>query len=296
MPNYAKDLLDKSVKGQESKTCLIIAPFGEEGSITRRKSEGLIESVIKPTLDELGFKASSSLDMSKPGSINKQVIQRLVSDHLVIANLTELNPNVMYELAVRHAKRLPVVCLVEHGTKLPFDIGTERIIFYNDDMYGVKILQGRLAEAVVAAIEENEPDNPIYNAITDQVMREVVAKGDGNSFILNRLDDITSELARIRYAQNQRIPSLPVTAGFNTGKVSLLACFPENRNPDTLIRKLKIVIGRALVGIYDIADKKDGRVWKEFILGDINNDSDVKEYIKIFSNLGFNVEIRRFID
>ncbi|MBK6381579.1 MAG: hypothetical protein IPF72_18715 [Chitinophagaceae bacterium] len=51
------------------------------------------------------------------------------------------------------------------GTSLPFDIAQERTIFYEDDMKGVTSLKPALLQSVLDAIEEKEPDNPIYRVI-----------------------------------------------------------------------------------------------------------------------------------
>lgn len=176
------------------KKCFIISPFGHEGSDVRRKAEGLIESVIKPVLTELGFNAISSLDISKPGSITNQVIEHLLNDDLVIANLSGLNPNVMYELAVRHAKRLPVIAVVENGTSLPFDIAQERTIFYDDDMKGVTSLKPALSKAVIDAINEKEPDNPIYRVIQQSIIQKQIEAGSVNDFIVKKLAEIEERI------------------------------------------------------------------------------------------------------
>ena len=75
--------------------CFIITPIREEGSDIRRAIDGLINLVIRHTLrDEFALEVYVAHEMSDPGSITHQVVQHLLEDRLVIANLTGLNPNV----------------------------------------------------------------------------------------------------------------------------------------------------------------------------------------------------------
>jgi hypothetical protein len=182
-----------------NKICFIISPLGLNGSETRRKVDGLINSVIRPVLTEAGYKVVAPHEIDTPGSITLQVIKHLLEAELVIANLTELNPNVMYELAVRHAKRLPVISLAENGTILPFDIAEQRTIFYDNDMAGVEVLKPKLKNTILQTLSETEHDNPIYRAVNDSIMREAAIKDNkGDSYIITRLDELASQINRIQ--------------------------------------------------------------------------------------------------
>lgn len=171
------------------KKCFIITPIGDEGSITRDKAEGVIES-ITPVLEELGFGFDIPHRMAKPGSITKQILECILNHDLVVANLTELNPNVMYELAVRHSTAKPVITIAEFGTKLPFDITTERTIFYSNDMRGVPKLQKELRSSITSVdFEQPEYDNPIYRAQRDFKFKEATTEGK-DAYIIEQLDEI----------------------------------------------------------------------------------------------------------
>jgi len=136
-------------------------------------------------------------DIAEPGSISHQIIQHLLRADMVIANLTGLNPNVMYELAVRHAARLPVVVIAEEGTRLPFDIADERTVFFVNDMAGVEEFKPRLADSVKEALAASDLMNPIYRVMATNVLKELTVRGDVNEYILDRLTVVGDRLASL---------------------------------------------------------------------------------------------------
>lgn len=205
----------KEKEEPQQKRCFIITPIGNDDSNIRRETDGLIDAVILPTLKKLDIVGEVAHRINKSGNINKQVITRLIDYELVIANLTGLNPNVMYELAIRHAKRKPVVSLAIKGTNLPFDIHAERTLMYVNDMAGVEDLKPRLYEAIEAAIDEEDPDNPVYDAITDNIMKEVIER-DGtekDKILFEQLEDLRQDIRDLRNNGTNLSKDTPIVKG-----------------------------------------------------------------------------------
>lgn len=194
---------DGQAESDEAQECFVIAPIGPPRSDTRDQTEGLLDEAIRPVVMGFGLDVTAPHQIAEAGSIPKQVIQYLLGSELVIADLTDLNPNVMYELAVRHAKGKPVVPIAERDTSLPFDITTQRTIFYEDSMHGLSQLKPTLEDAVEEALSDDSPDNPIYNAQQDFQMREAVAGDNTMEYLLDRIDDIESSVSRDGGAPNE---------------------------------------------------------------------------------------------
>ncbi|UZE84768.1 hypothetical protein [Pseudomonas viciae] len=195
-----RPIKDVEKEGGEAagRKCFIVTPIGSDASTTRRAADGLINAVMKPVLEKLGFQTFVAHEIASPGSITRQVIEHIIYDDLVIANLSELNPNVMYELAVRHCVGLPIVVLAENGTRLPFDISDERTVFFQNDMYGVVDLVPRLEAAIEAALLIGEPDNPVYRVTQSRVLRESVEPDDAQAFLIKKLDYIESFIGEVK--------------------------------------------------------------------------------------------------
>jgi hypothetical protein len=278
---------DKSATdGQQSadkKKCFVVTPIGSNDSPVRRATDGLINSVIRPALDELGFDVYVAHEIAAPGSITKQVIEHLLYDQLVVANLTGLNPNVMYELAVRHAKRLPIVTLAEESTTLPFDISDERTIFYVNDMEGVRELRPRLIEAATVAMEEDEPDNPIYRVAQARVMRDVIANNDTEKYLLERLDTIENMVSKIGAVERVRRSPSNIQSNIYEFQV---------RGNDVQIRSFfDLIAADATIQIRSLSiTDPDGLGEAEVVISGGINDEHVKLFQVYANRLGVTIE------
>jgi hypothetical protein len=149
------------------KTCFYIAPIGDDGSDFRKHSDLFLGSIVEPALDQLGLKVVRADAIDKPGFITRQIIDYLMKSKLVVADLSFHNPNVFYELAIRHAARLPVVQIIRKSDRIPFDLNQVRTIQIDDsDIYAlvprIETYRAEIANQVRQVLENPDlVDNPI---------------------------------------------------------------------------------------------------------------------------------------
>ena len=149
------------------KICFYITPIGEEGSEQRKHSDMLLECVVAPVLEEFGMKPVRADRIDKPGIITNQILDYITKSKMVIADLSFHNPNVFYELAVRHMRGLPAIHLSRSSDNIPFDIGTFRTIILDmTDLYTfvpqLETYKSQISSQLRNLLEANgEADNPI---------------------------------------------------------------------------------------------------------------------------------------
>ncbi len=179
------------------KTCFVIAPIDEPESEVRVRSDQILNHVIRPAVEQCGYgKPVRADEIDEPGNITSQVIQHVTEDDLVVADLTGRNPNVFYELAIRHAIRRPFVQIAEAGERIPFDVYGQRTIFIDHTNLD------NVAEAIASIVEQiksfeekdAQVETPISMSLDLQNLRQ-----SGNPE-QRSLADILSELSSIRNA------------------------------------------------------------------------------------------------
>jgi tetratricopeptide (TPR) repeat protein len=159
------------------RTCFVSIPSG-----VRRDSRGrdldfefLYAEVIRPAVQELSIECKR-LDEYLPGAVwHKTLFTALVSSDLVIADITTANPNVFYELGIRHAlKRGRTVLISASGERLPANISFARALWYEPDEGGrvtgasaAKFRSELQAMLQSQTSRSSSGDSPIYEFFPD---------------------------------------------------------------------------------------------------------------------------------
>lgn len=116
-----------------------------DSSSLKLKYDRIIREAIMGARPDL--KVVRADEVSRPGTITTDIIKRIMISDYVIADITYPNPNVFYELGLRHAHRNGTILIRDKkGPRAPFDLSHLRHIEYESDSNGVVHLKSKLLE------------------------------------------------------------------------------------------------------------------------------------------------------
>lgn len=148
--------------------CFYITPIGADGSEERKHADLFFGSLIEPAMSEVGLRLVRADKIGQPGMITSQIMEHVKRCRLVLVDLSYLNPNVFYEMALRHACKLPVVHIIRKADRIPFDVNQSRcIVIDNTDIYSlIPKLQTYKAEIATQARKALEDPEHCGNPVT----------------------------------------------------------------------------------------------------------------------------------
>lgn len=150
------------------KLCFVVGPIGHVATDVRKHADMMLNAVIREVLANPPFdmRVKRADEDADPGMIGDRILNDVMHADLVVADLTDLNPNAFYELGIRHAAQKPTIHIAREGTILPFDNLSHRTIFidvsdWKSIVSGREVL-GQATEAVLA--RGYKVNNPVTQA------------------------------------------------------------------------------------------------------------------------------------
>lgn len=180
----------------ETDKCFVVMPFGvkprNDGTDRTYNFDKVYRVIIQRAIRNIKMLPLRADETEGNRIVHADMFKDLRDHPVVLVDLSMLNPNVMYELGIRHVMSSTGTVLIaneETVKKLPFDIALSRTISYR---YDGEHLDWDEVERVVpqlqAAIEEarrGTPDSPVY-AFLEQVLSPI-------SNLLKEGDSITED-------------------------------------------------------------------------------------------------------
>jgi hypothetical protein len=204
--------------------CFVLMPFGRKPNDQGRiiDFDAVYQDVIAPAVDQANFEGIRADEERVGGTIHKPMFERLMLCEYAIADLTIANPNVYYELGIRHAMRpRSTVLLNASGTRLPFDLALVRAIPYNLDDEGKPATAHDDARQIAAQLGAlsgvSGPDSPVFQLVEGLTAVNIAHE--------------KTDIFRERAAYSNEVKSRLKTAREQGGKAALTALDKIADNP-----------------------------------------------------------------
>jgi hypothetical protein len=187
--------------------CFVIMPFGNRliDPQQKRQLDLLYEGLIKPAVESVRIPGRPDERIAchrgdkepRPGEIIAHIIENLVQADIAIADLSGRNPNVFYELGVRHAVNDNTVLIAQSEEDVPFDLRGQRLIIYQCDFEGGVRLRNALVEAIEDILGSPQKiDNPIRRYLYDREKEKIETRGTPPGYDV--VKDLLAEIATLR--------------------------------------------------------------------------------------------------
>jgi hypothetical protein len=185
--------------------CFVIMPFGnpDKDPDAARKLDEIYLHWIKPAIESV--MAPDGIPVSchradkepRPGDIISHIIENLVTADIVIADLTGQNPNVFYELGVRHAVQNNTILIAERLDDIPFDLRGQRTFPYSYTPSDMLKLKDSLEQAVRTIVtSESRIDNPVRQYLYTREIERISAPAAPPGY--DAVRDILAEMANLK--------------------------------------------------------------------------------------------------
>jgi Flp pilus assembly protein TadD len=158
--------------------CFVIMPFGQRKIGDREYNfDEIYANVFQIAIsmaslpDGIRLVPKRADTPSTPGLITQEMFRDILYARIVLADITGLNPNVFYELGVRHALRpLSTVVFKEVHSTIPFDVRDLRIFDYNlEGLAGFGgAIQG-IRKSLEDSLTAGTLDSPVVAALRDEI-------------------------------------------------------------------------------------------------------------------------------
>ena len=147
-------------ESNEKKKCGIIMPMSKcDGQESEHWED--VRDIITQVAEGKGFETRIVSSTSKTNLIQKEILQNIYHDDLVICDVSGHNPNVFLELGIRMATLKPTIILKDKDTLYPFDTSPNRYISYprslrHPDMEEFKT---ELSSSITSTIKQKPEDS-----------------------------------------------------------------------------------------------------------------------------------------
>lgn len=135
------ELFKKTTSPIKLNSCFVLMPF-------RAEYDEIYQDIIKPLLEEMGYHCLRADEIYGSRAIVQDIWEHIQISGLIIADMTDRNPNVFYELGLSHACGKNVILITQSIEDVPFDLRHLRCVVYKQTLRGLIELKEKLKKTI----------------------------------------------------------------------------------------------------------------------------------------------------
>lgn len=223
------------------KTCFVIMPFGDKIDKDGKTIhfDEVYDSFIEPTIKEIDIECIRCDKIVEAGGIHNKMFFNIYDADVALVDITMLNPNVFYELGMRHTvKRNVTIIIQQAGTQIPFNISGFTVVPYKmDDPVALKFATDQIQTMIKNGMANvKRSDSPIYGVLPNLKVEnssQAIKKKQIYPFPLVNVPDkqigiITGDLQKVE----------EVDVWVNSENINMQMARPYDRSISAMIRFL----------------------------------------------------------
>jgi len=191
--------------------CFVIMPFSQTNEIhTEDYWTNHFSQFLEPLIKE-NFSFPIKRSTLLRADIVKDIIRDLIFSKFVVADISDANPNVLWELGVRHSFTNGTVVIAEKKSIRPFDISKNPILEYpsiNDPNYDIELIKFKRDFFAAISDWKEKPtkfDSPVLEALSGRgTIFEIIFREE----IIRKMDGFIQELGYNKFSIAQCIKTI----------------------------------------------------------------------------------------
>lgn len=142
MSEETKDKNSDKDKATE-KRCFVMMPFSDQGDYPKGHFTKVYEQIFAPAIIKAGYKPYRVDENTISDSIINKIFEGVQNCEMALCDLSNRNPNVLYELGLRQAYNKPVVLVKDEKTENIFDVSVISTVPYNSNRLYENVLEAQ---------------------------------------------------------------------------------------------------------------------------------------------------------
>ncbi len=198
-----------STIAEKGKMCFIVMPISDPDGYAKGHFKHVYQDIVQPACQQAGFIPLRADDVKQSNLIHLDILQKLLEAPMAVCDLSNRNPNVLFELALRQAFDKPVALIQEVGTPQIFDISPLRYSEYRKERIYHEVLEDQrsIATAIAETFKSHGTGRSINSIVKLLALSKPAAlpaigspeaKADLQQIILAELSQLRNEFRSIR--------------------------------------------------------------------------------------------------